>query len=141
APISPYDEPPPAAAGGETPPAPGSMGAPPSATPAVVSNEPASAWDHFWFPQLRSPTVVVVSTGVPHLGAVLGGGDRLGFQRWSIAGYVQPRNGITDKLHWGADAAYLNTMLAPWSIIATGGFVDWVDPVATDDPKVTLAED
>jgi hypothetical protein len=115
--------------------------APPSAVPAVSSDEPYSPWDHFFFPQLRSPTIVAVSTGLPHLGAALGGGDRLGMQRWSIAGYVQPRGGITDKLHWGADAAYLNTMLAPWQILATAGFVDWVDPVTTSDPKVMLAED
>ena len=115
--------------------------APPSAVPAVASDEPYTPWEHFFFPQLRSPTVVSVSSGLPHLGAVLGGGDRLGMQRWAIAGYVQPGGAISDQLHWGADAAYLNTMLAPWQILATGGFVDWVDPVATSDPKVMLAED
>ena len=113
---------------------------PPPVAPTVTSDEPYSPWDHLFFPQLRSPTIVAVSTGLPHVGAALGGGDRLGLQRWSLAGYVQPRGGITDKLHWGADAAYLNTMLAPWQILATAGFVDWVDPVATDDPEVTLAE-
>jgi len=120
---------------------PSSAGALPLAVPAVSSDEPYSPWEHFFFPQLRSPTVVTVSTGAPHFGAVLGGGDRLGMQRWSISGYVQPRSDVTDKLHWGGDAAYLNTMLAPWQIFATAGFVDWVDPVATDDPKVMLPED
>lgn len=120
---------------------PPSVEPPPLVAPAVSSDEPYSPWEHFFFPQLRSPTVVTVSAGAPHVGAVLGGGDRLGMQRWSIAGYVQPRSEVTDKLHWGADAAYLNTMLAPWQILATAGFVDWVDPVAADDPKVMLAED
>jgi hypothetical protein len=32
-------------------------------------------------------------------------------------------------------------MLAPWQILATAGFVDWVDPVTTGDPKLRLAED
>jgi hypothetical protein len=32
-------------------------------------------------------------------------------------------------------------MLAPWQILATGSVIDWVDPVATDDPAVKLAED
>ncbi len=114
---------------------------PPSAVPVVSSDEPYSPWEHFFFPQLRSPTVVTVSSGLPHFGAVLGGGDRLGMQRWAIAGYVQPGGAISNQLHWGADAAYLNTMLAPWQILATAGFVDWVDPVATTDPKVMLAED
>jgi hypothetical protein len=36
--------------------------------------------------------------------------------------------------------AYLNMMLAPWQILAAAGFADWVDPVATDDPKVTFPE-
>jgi hypothetical protein len=120
---------------------PPSIGAPPSAVPSVSSDEPYSPWEHFFFPQLRSPTIVTVSSGLPHIGAVLGGGDRLGMQRWGIAGYVQPGGAVSNQLHWGADAAYLNTMLAPWQILATAGFVDWVDPVATDDPKIMLAED
>lgn len=115
--------------------------APPASAPVVGADTPYSAWEHFWFPQLRSPVIIAVSNNQPHLGAVLGGGDRLGMQRWSIAGYVQPRGGITDQLHWGGDAAYLNTMLAPWQIVAAAGFINWVDPVATDDPDVTLAEE
>jgi hypothetical protein len=119
---------------------PASIAAPPSAVPTVVSDEPYSPWERLWFPQLRAPTIIALSTGPPHLGIVLGGGDRLGMQRWGIAGYVQPRGAHGDRVHWGADAAYLNTMLAPWRIFATAGFVDWVDPVATDDPEVTLLE-
>jgi hypothetical protein len=129
APATPYDEAAPVAA---------SRGL---TVPAIVSDEPASAWDHFFFPQLRSPTVILVSSSVPHIGLVLGGGDRLGQQRWSIAGYVQPRNSGNNTLHWGGDIAYLNTMLAPYSILATGSWIDWVDPVSTDDPNVTLAGD
>jgi hypothetical protein len=32
-------------------------------------------------------------------------------------------------------------MLAPVTIIAEGGFLDWAAPVATDDPEVTLTEE
>jgi hypothetical protein len=126
------------------PPSPPSAVTPPSAVPAVSSDEPYSPWEHFWFPQLRSPTIVAVSSGgLPHFGAVLGGGDRLGMQRWSIAGYVQPRGSITgtDRAHWGADAEYLNTMLAPWQIVAAAGFVDWVDPVTPAGSDVMVAEE
>ena len=56
----------------------------------MISDAPYSVWDHFFFPQVRSPTIVVVSTGQPHYGLVLAGGDRLGLQRWGISGYVQP---------------------------------------------------
>jgi hypothetical protein len=118
---------------------------PPSAVPEAASDEPYSPWEHFLFPQLRSPMIVVVSSGgSPHFGAVLGGGDRLGLQRWGISGYGQPRGMITGTAdaHWGADAAYLNTMLAPWQILATAGFVDWVDPVTrTGDTMMMLAEE
>jgi hypothetical protein len=113
----------------------------PSAVPSVLSDQPYSPFEHLLFPQLRSPTILSYSSGTPHVGVVLGGGDRLDMQRWSIAGYVQPASDISDQLHWGADAAYLNMMLAPWQIYAAAGFVDWVDPVATDDPDVTLTEE
>jgi hypothetical protein len=108
--------------------------------PRALSDEPYSPWEHLWYPQLRAPIVVIASTGLPHLGGVLGGGDRLGMQRWSAAAYVQPRSSITGRVHWGADAEYLNAMLAPWQIIAAASFLDWVDPVSTEDPDVTLAE-
>jgi len=35
----------------------------------------------------------------------------------------------------------MNAMLAPFYIIAQGGFLNWAAPVATDDPKVTLTEE
>src|SRR6185295_6948103 len=115
--------------------------APPSEVPSVASDEPYSAFEHLLFPQLRSPTYVSYSSGVPHVGAVLGGGDRLGMQRWSIAAYAQSDSKLSNQLHWGGDVAYLNMMLAPWQIFAAAGFADWVDPVTTTDPDVTLAED
>jgi hypothetical protein len=134
------DEPGPSAVG--SPSAAPSPVAPPSlALPAALSDQPYSPWKHVLFPQLRLPIFVGASTGLPHVGIVLGGGDRLGMQRWSLAGYVQPRDKTTDRAHWGADIGYLNTMLAPWQIVATAGFIDWVDPIATDDPDVTLAEE
>ena len=114
---------------------------PPPAAPGVISDEPYSVWEHLLFPQLRSPSVIAVTNdGAPHLGAVLGGGDRLGMQRWSIAGYVQLPDGTDDQLHGGGEVAYLNMMLAPWRLLADAGFIDWVDAVATDTPGVTLAE-
>jgi hypothetical protein len=112
-----------------------------TAVPSIGSDEPYSPWEHLWFPQLRSPTITVVSTGVPHLGAVIGGGDRLGMQRWSLGGHVQLGSTANDQLHWGGQAQYLNMMLAPWQILAVAGFIDWIDPVSTDDPDVQLAEE
>jgi hypothetical protein len=121
---------------------PGPALTPPLAIAGSASDEPYSAWEHFWFPQLRSPIVLAFSDhGPPHIGAILGGGDRLGMQRWSIAGYVEPPGGLSSALHGGAAAEYLNTMLAPWQIDATAGFVDWVDSVGTADPAVSITSE
>ena len=118
------------------------------ATPALASSitaltdEPAGVFDHFFYPQQRSPSLAVGGGGLPHFGLALGGGDRLGLQRWSLAGYVQPKVGdIGTHAHYGAQAGYLNNMLAPVSITALAGFLDWAAPVATDDPMVTLTEE
>lgn len=111
-----------------------------SISPAVRSDEPFSVLDHLFYAQVRAPTLVFASSELPHAGITLGGGDRLGLQRWSVSGYVQAGSTVYDKALFGADAGYLNTMLAPWSILATAGFLDWVDPVSTDDPKTKLAE-
>lgn len=109
--------------------------------PGMWDDAPFHAWDHLFVPQLHSLTLVTPSSsGAPLVGAVIGGGDQLGIQRWAIAGYGQYSPSLTDHLHWGADAAYLNNMLAPWQILATAGFVDWVDPVDTGAGG-TVAED
>ncbi|MBC7975863.1 MAG: hypothetical protein H7138_12875, partial [Myxococcales bacterium] len=111
--------------------------------PIVQSDEPYSPWEHFFFPQVRTPSFLVLSTGQPHYGLVLGGGDRLGLQRWSIEGYVQPPEpDSSDKAHGGAAVSYLNTMLAPWQILAVGTAFDWIDPSETDeDDNVTAREE
>jgi hypothetical protein len=149
APPAPASPAPPAAAPGESAPAaPGVVATRSSSSTSatVTTDEPYHAWDHLFVPQLHSPIVMTVSSGVPHVGAVIGGGDRLGLQRWNIAGYGQYDSAVSDKIHWGANAAYLNNMLAPWQILASAGFVDWVDRVTPPGPDggdgtMTLAED
>ena len=145
APVAPSpDGAPPAAA----PPALGPPGtapivAPPALRPPVVqSDEPYSPWEHFFFPQIRSLSSASPSSGQGHLGLVLGGGDRLGLQRWSLAGYVQPPepNTTGSHAHFGGAAAYLNSMLSPFEIYASGQAFDWFDPAETDsDGKITAA--
>jgi hypothetical protein len=116
---------------------------PPLRAPPVLSDEPYSPWEHFFYPQIRSPTYALLSTGQAHYGLVLGGGDRLGLQRWSLAGYVQPSDSKTPgDAHFGGSADYLNSMLAPFEIAASAQAFDWVDPPETDDAgKVTAAEE
>jgi hypothetical protein len=116
---------------------------PPARAPVVQSDEAYSPWEHFFFPQIRSPTILVLSTGQPHYGIVLGGGDRLGLQRWGLEGYVQPRDAeISDKVHGGVGVSYLNSMLAPWQILASAYAFDWIDPSETDaDDNVTAPEE
>jgi len=110
----------------------------PQPPPASVSDEPYSSFDHLFYPQQRSPTFLFPSSNAFMYGGVLSGGDRLGLQRWSLAGYFQPE---TNRTYWGGEAAYLNTMLAPVSIEATGSLLDWADEISDSTTKTkTLVE-
>ncbi|HUJ56928.1 MAG TPA: hypothetical protein VLX92_00390 [Kofleriaceae bacterium] len=93
----------------------------------VRSDRPFSPLDHLFYPQERAPTVVASSSELPLFGLVIGGGDRLGLQRWSIAGLVQPAVEKVPRTHWGADLAYLNAMLAPVLIVGEFSLLDWSD--------------
>jgi hypothetical protein len=108
----------------------------------VQSDEAYSAFDHFFYPQVRSPSLAL-GGGVPHFGLALGGGDRLDLHRWSVQGYAQPKAGdIGTRTHYGAYAGYYNQMLAPLTFIAEGGFLDWAAPVADEvDPDITYTEE
>lgn len=116
------------------------LAAPPAAAPVVSSDEPYSPWEHFLFPQLRSPTLVQVSDQSVEIGAVIGGGDRLGLQRWSIAGFFQPPRVQNGPVHGGGEIDYLNAMAAPWTILASASIASWADPVDQDGSTVTLDE-
>jgi hypothetical protein len=133
----------------ETPPAAASAGAiglAPAASPAgppvaVQWDEPYSAFDHFFYPQVRSPSLAV-GGGVPHLGLALSGGDRFDLHRWSIAGYVQPKVGdVGQGAHYGAYGAYYNQMAAPVQFFVEGGFLDWAAPYDTGDPDNPATEE
>jgi hypothetical protein len=113
---------------------------PPSLTPAsaIVSDRPFSKFDHLLFPQLRAPTVVVDSAETsPHVGFVFGGGDRLGIQRYSVAGFVQPPLGGVTRAHYGADVAYLCNAFAPVQLYADANFYDWGDRTAATSGTTT----
>jgi hypothetical protein len=113
-------------------------------TPVVISDRPFALFDHFFFPQQRAPTLVIESEQTaPHVGFVLGGGDRLGIQRWSIAGFVQPPIGTVTSPHFGGDVAYLSNVLAPVQIYADANFYDWGDltgATTSTGESVTLSE-
>ncbi|HEX3760160.1 MAG TPA: hypothetical protein VHW23_15695 [Kofleriaceae bacterium] len=115
--------------------------APPSAAPVVSSDEPYSVWDHFLFPQVRLPSIIGESGQTVRYGASIGGGDRLGLQRWSLEGHVQPATRPGGPLHGGGEVDYLNTMAAPWTIVANVGIDDWADPVEQDGTSVTRDEE
>jgi len=115
-----------------------------AATPArvpVQSDEAYSVFDHFFYPQIRSPSLAF-GGGAPHVGLALGGGDRFDLHRWLVSGYVQPKIGdIGDRAHYGTYGAYYNQMAAPLLFLVEGGFLDWASPVETSDPDVVLTEE
>lgn len=99
----------------------------------IEADAPYCAWNHFFYPTLRSPTFLSVSSGQAHVGVVLGGGDPLEMQRWQLAGYLQPPVDGS-KVHLGATLDYLNLMFAPVSILASASIIDWADPVDGGTP-------
>ncbi len=128
------------------PPGPPSVTPPPAPPPpqlhpvTIDSDVPYCPWERFWYPQERAPAIVYVDNALL-VGGVLAGGDRLGLQRWSVAGYAQPFPPPGGDVRFGAQAAYLNTMLAPTSIIAQGSWLDGSSPVTSTDGKTTLDEE
>lgn len=116
--------------------------APAQAAVRVQSDEEYSPLEHFFYPQVRSPSLAV-GGGLPHLGFALAGGDRLDLHRWSLAGYWQPAvEELGNRAHYGAFGAYYNQMLAPITIYVEGGFLDWAAPLADElDPDITYTEE
>jgi hypothetical protein len=143
APAAPPEAAPAAAPAAEEPP-PGSAPAPaapadapaPAATatnliPPVLSDEPASATDHLFIPQLYGPTLTAAGRQANFVGAVLSGGDRLEIHRWALAGYYQLVAG-----GGGGSFAYSNRQLAPLTLsLALGQFsFKDVPPVLNTSP-------
>jgi hypothetical protein len=91
---------------------------------AIRSDRPYSVFDRFFVPTLRAPTLVAFGPGIPLLGVVLAGGDRLGFQRWAGAGYVQFGIEGQPTVYSGA-VSYVNAMLAPWLVLADASRFRW----------------
>ena len=95
----------------------------------ILADDPYCPWQQFFRPQVHAPTFLQEASLAPHYGFVLAGGDPLEYQRWQIAGYVQPPvdHGAT---HGGATVDYLNLMLAPVSILASASLIDWAVPLS-----------
>jgi len=99
----------------------GLRAAPASPPAAVLSDEPYSQLDHLVVPQLHTFALVSASSRGPLLlGAALAGGDRLGFHRWAVAGYVQPSTGQIS-----GQVGYLNSNLAPWTLSLRASHLAW----------------
>ncbi len=103
----------------------------------IVSDTAFSPWERFFVPQLHSLTL----GGGGLFGAVVAGGDRLGLQRWSLTGLWQPKFGSARRNHFGGQAAYLNTMLAPWLVLGSASIVSWETTIApATDAQPMLAD-
>ncbi len=91
------------------------------AAPAVVSDDPYSQLDHLFYPSARGLVALAPEGEASLLGLVLGGGDRLGYHRWSIYGAFQRD---ADALSGGVD--YATTLLAPLVARASLSQTEWV---------------
>ncbi len=111
-------------------PSPSPAPAPAPAPAAEVRADVAYAWtDGLFRPQLRALALVAPGEGAALYGLVLGGGDRLGLQRWAIAGYAQPS---PDPARYSVAAAYHNAMLAPWSLALVASDLRWNQGIDED---------
>jgi hypothetical protein len=120
----------PAAAPTATAPAPAPPAlTPPSAPPLrVLGDRPYRAVDGLFRPQLHS-LLLAAPGDVAILGAGLAGGDRLGLQRWALAGFAHfmPR-----PVRFSVAGGYQNAMLAPWNLTVEGAAFRWHHPLDLD---------
>lgn len=75
------------------------------------SDEPASSFDHLFYPQSRGPNFIGTSRGASLFGLSLGGGDRLGNHAWALGGLYQPKTQL-----WSGSLGYVNMQLAPFIV-------------------------
>jgi hypothetical protein len=105
-----------------------------AARPAeIVSDRPYSRFERLFIPGLRAPTMIALGPGLPLVGVVLGGGDRLGFQRWGVAGYLQ-LGPPDDATRASAGVGYANAMLAPWLVLVDATWYRWAEPEIVEEP-------
>ncbi|HLK91647.1 MAG TPA: hypothetical protein VKZ18_17275 [Polyangia bacterium] len=90
--------------------------APPDPRPIeVLSDGPYSQQDHLFALQTHGISAASAGRNGVFAGVVLGGADRLQFNRWALEGLLQLGS---DRTGYGASAAYTNERFAPFSITA-----------------------
>ena len=95
--------------------------------PRVQSDQPYSAFDNLFVPQLHALAVLDVDGG-SLLGLTLSGADRLSFHNWSVTGLYQ-----LDSKRAGGLFSYVNTQLAPVFIGAAASHLAWDAQLLVDD--------
>jgi hypothetical protein len=71
------------------------------------------------------------ASGTQIYGVSLAGSDRLGHDRWALAGYIEP-----DTRELSGQASFLNARLAPWYLSLAGDVLHW-----TETDKDSLGND
>lgn len=74
----------------------------------VVSDKPYSRLDHLFVPQYRTITAGTIGSFGSVAGAAIGGGDRLGFHRWSMGAEYNFKSRLVS-----GDVGYVTAELAP----------------------------
>ncbi len=95
--------------------------APPADRPlTVVTDEPYSAFDHLFVPNLRFFALVAPATDTLLSGLTLAGSDRLQFHRWGLTGLYQSATKDVSGVF-----QYFDRSLAPISIAASASRYAW----------------
>jgi len=111
----------------------------PAATPAdpyagapalqLLSDRGYSIFDGLFRPQLHAFAFASPAPSALLFGAGFAGGDRLGYQRWALTGYLNP-SPKPALFSWAA--AYHNAMLAPWGLAVQAQELRWHHPYDLD---------
>ena len=81
----------------------------------ALSDTPYSATDHLFALQSHGITFTTAGRNGAFAGVLLGGADRLQFNRWLLVGLLQLGSGATGH---GGEVAYANRKFAPFTIVA-----------------------
>jgi hypothetical protein len=102
----------------------------------VLSDGPYSQLDHLFALQTHGISAASAGRNGVFAGVVLGGADRLQFNRWALEGLLQVGS---DRPGYGAALGYTNERFAPFSVTVDAMALEYHDTWPTPGPLVSPA--